>query len=124
MIKNRRESDVLNKSAGGTQPATLTPERIKNDLGDPQLAAGLTALLDDLSTGVWPVVGLSDAQALALESRRATLVRQRDLLADRMALVNAELKRLNQSATQPGGPTTATGPAADLLSTTNPAGEP
>jgi carboxyl-terminal processing protease len=124
MIKLRRANDVLSAQGKGEDPGTITPETLREKLGDPQLAAALTSLLEDLRTGSWPVVGLSDAQALALESRKATLTRQRDALADRMAIVDGELTRLNRSATQPGGPTTATAPAGVTSNAMPPATEP
>lgn len=111
MLKVRNETDArppLTQPA--TQPAStpaVTPESIEKDLADPQLAAGFKALVGYLADKNWPKVGLSNAQALAVESRRALLTRQREQIQERLDAIDTELDRLdNNAATQP-----ATAPA-------------
>jgi len=96
MIDARRRNDTID-SANGDGPAEVTPEWIESSLADPQLAAALTALLGKLDTGEWPVVGESNAQALALAAERATLTRQRELLEETLVEVNEKLAKLEKN---------------------------
>lgn len=101
MVEIRREGDVLRKMEKKSQPGTITPEWIKTQLADPQLAAGLQALIGKLSGGTWPKVGQSGAALLARRTKHDNLVRQRDFIKERLAEVETELNKLDAPATQP-----------------------
>jgi len=74
----------------------VTPQWIETELSDPQLAAGLRAILGRLETGQWPVVGKSGADELVRQSTRDNLLRQRNLLNERLELVDEELAKLDE----------------------------
>jgi hypothetical protein len=109
---------------GAATRAAVTPDSIQRDLKDPQLAAALRAVLGKLADDRWPVVGLSHAQELAIETERAGLQRQRDALTERLTQVDKELNKLDRPATQPAasGPTTTR--MAETVPTTLPASQP
>ncbi len=94
MIEARRESDVLRPGNGGSSEAEVTPDWINEKLHDPQLAAGLQALLGKLDTGDWPIVGESNVQKLANQTQRDNLLRQRDLIRESLRQVEAQLAQL------------------------------
>ncbi|MEX0778012.1 MAG: S41 family peptidase [Phycisphaeraceae bacterium] len=96
MVRLRSEADVLRPGDAAAQGATLTPEMIRKDRADPQLAAALEAILGKLRGGDWPKVGQSDAQALVRRTQRENLLRQRDAMQDRIAQINKELGRLDK----------------------------
>lgn len=98
MIEIRRNSSSVapTDSDGDTDPPQITPHWIETELSDPQLAAGLRAMLGYLETDQWPVVGESGAEELVRQSMRDNLLRQRDLLAERLELVDKELAKLDE----------------------------
>jgi carboxyl-terminal processing protease len=93
MIDARRKGDVL--KLGGTGGGTVTPEMLKKDLADPQLAAALTAIHGKIHTGNWTVVGQSNAPALAKQTKHDNLTRQRDQLKTRLDQVEKELAKVD-----------------------------
>jgi carboxyl-terminal processing protease len=104
MMKARREGDVLRKveekqDANGT----ITPGWIREQMHDPQLAAGLEALVGKLNTGDWPKVGKSNAEMLAKQMRHDTLVKQRDMIRERLKEIEAEIRKVEngEPTTQP-----------------------
>jgi carboxyl-terminal processing protease len=102
MLKTRREGDVLRKvEAKQESNGTMTPAWIREHLFDPQLAAGLEAMIGKLNTGEWPQVGQSNAQLLAMQMRLDTLTKQRDMIRERLDEIEKEIK-----AVQSGEPTT------------------
>ncbi len=111
MVEQRREGDVLRKAAQKQQTGTITPAWIREQMSDPQLAAAQEALVGKLAKGEWPKVGQSNAQLLAHQAKRDNLVRQRDLIKERLAEIEVEIGKTDAAATQP-----ATEPAtqADL----------
>lgn len=97
MIKTRRESDIVR--ARGDQagvPEQITPQWVQEHLADPQLAAALKALQGKLIDGDWPVVGQSGAAELVRKSKRESLVRQRELINERLDEIQKELTELDQ----------------------------
>lgn len=93
MLKLRRQGEIVRLREGeARQP--MTPKWIKETLKDPQLAAGLEAMVGKLKTGDWPKVGQSAVEELAKLSKRDNLIRQRDLLNERLTQVQAELAKL------------------------------
>jgi carboxyl-terminal processing protease len=113
MVKTRNAGDILGVPGATTEPA-VTPDSIRRDMQDPQLAAALRSVLGKLADGHWPVVGLSQAQALALETQRAGLLHQREALTERLGQVDQELEKIEHAATRP----------ADSHPTTLPASQP
>jgi len=102
MIKVRREGDVLrvgNKNDG----VAMTPELVKTKLADPQLSAGLRAVLGKLANDQWPQVGKSNSAQIARLQQHEMLVRQRDALKSQLNNVEKDLAKLDsgQALTQP-----------------------
>lgn len=110
MIEVRREGDILRRQHNEEHAVKITPEWIENDLADPQLAAALKALLGKLDTGDWPVVGLAGANELARQTKRQSLVRQRELIKERLDEIDEELAKIDdpQSPDQHAQDTTTT----------------
>jgi len=98
MIKIRREGDILKAHAQSVDGQAITPKWIGSSLADPQLAAGLTALLGQLDEGDWPQVGQAGASVLVRQSQRANLLNQRDLIQERLEQIELELAKLNGEA--------------------------
>jgi carboxyl-terminal processing protease len=112
LVKTRRDNDVLRAnptpgskpenagdSGGGViAPDSPSPQWLRENLKDPQLAAALEAMLGKLTAGDWPVVGASGAAQLVKEQKRQTLEMQRDLLTDRLNQINDELNQLDAPA--------------------------
>ncbi len=104
MAEARRRADALMTNPLVDQ-ATVTPESIEKDLADPQLSAGLRAVLGKLATDTWPKVGQSNAAALVHQTRHDELVRQRDLTRQRLDEIQAAIAKLDlPPATQPAPP--------------------
>ncbi len=95
MVEIRRESPLLRAAEPDALRPTVTPEWIESEQADPQLAAALRAAIGKLETGQWPVVGESGADTLIRETQRAGLVLQRDLLKERLELVEEEIAKLD-----------------------------
>jgi len=91
MIKARREADTLRKDNGHDMGTPVTPEYVKDEMKDAQLAAGLRAVLGKLDTGDWPVVGLPNAEELVKQHERELLERRRSLLLEELHKVEAKL---------------------------------
>lgn len=98
MITIRREGDVLRPGQAEKHDDTITPDFITQKMADPQLAAGLKAVVGKLETGNWPVVGMSDVQGHELAARRENLEQQRELLQTRLDELQKELARLDTPA--------------------------
>lgn len=102
MAKVRREGDVLrlgNKNDG----AAITPELLKTKFADPQLSAGLQAVLGKLTTNQWPKVGQSNSAQIAKLQQHDRLIRMRDSLKQQLTAVEGDLVKLDagQAVTQP-----------------------
>ena len=93
-LDRRRENDALRPDDNG-QPAPLTPERIEEDLLDPQLAAALRAAVGRIETGEWPTVGATDIQARVEADERRDLNDQRQRLQDRLAEIERRLEAVD-----------------------------
>jgi len=97
MIESRRKEDVLrSQTQPATQPAadaTVTPQWLREQLKDPQLAAGLEAVLGRLTSGQWPRVGETDVQQQVELSQRQRL---RAMLEQRVKDLEKELLRIDQ----------------------------
>jgi hypothetical protein len=94
MVDIRREGDVLKAGNGGGVPDEITPEWIEEHLGDLQLAAALKAIRGKLTDDKWPVVGKDDAKELAMISKRETLMRQREIIQERLTEIEGELVKI------------------------------
>jgi carboxyl-terminal processing protease len=91
MILARREADTVRKDNGHGLDSPVTPEYVETEMKDPQLAAGLRAVLGKLESGDWPTVGLSNAEELVKQHDRELLQRRRNLLLEELHKVEAEL---------------------------------
>jgi len=94
MIKIRREGDIL-RPDGDQDQKPITVEMIKEELKDLQLAAALTAAHGKLKTGEWSNVGSDGIKEQVLLSRRANLLRQRDLIKDRLKEIAEEVQKID-----------------------------
>lgn len=94
MIEVRRDSGMLRAGSLQDLPA-VTPQWIQEEMADLQLAAGLRALLGRIAHDTWPAVGESGAEQLVRQNMRDNLIRQRDLLNERLELVRQELAKLD-----------------------------
>ncbi len=81
-----------------------SPQWIRQDLHDDQLAAALEALQAKLHTGTWPVVGEGDVTQLALQQRIVAETRIRSHLMQRLRSVEDTLSGLNDLAEKAGRP--------------------
>ncbi len=97
MVEARRKGDVL-KIGEGSSGGTVTPEMLKKDLADPQLAAALTAIQGKIFKGSWTTVGQSNAPALAKQNKHDSLARQREQLKTRLEQVEKELDKMDHPA--------------------------
>ena len=101
MLERRYDGDKMVRPDQQVQSGDTTPASIGRDLADPQLAAGLSALLGDMSNGSWPEVGQKNAKALALAAKHDLLLRQRDFFRQRIVEVEGELQRFDAMAANP-----------------------
>jgi carboxyl-terminal processing protease len=97
MLEKRREGEIIKDRADNAEPEAVTPEMIEKDLADPQLAAGLRAVLGKLDKGEWPIVGKSNASELAKLTKKQGLIRQRELLQERLTEIEKELGKLEEA---------------------------
>jgi carboxyl-terminal processing protease len=102
MFLTRHEYEVIRAGADADRGGFSDPAWLRDNLHDPQLAAGLTALRGFLDTGTWPRVGGDDAALPALEQRIDLQMRLRDHLLDRLAEVEDSLAALNDLADDAG----------------------
>jgi hypothetical protein len=100
MILRRRESDVLrgdtDDEAGVDEftAAANSPDWIEENLADPQLAAGLRALLGKIETGDWPPVGEIGKEAIIRRQGIERWKRIREELTKRLTEVDTKITRL------------------------------
>jgi carboxyl-terminal processing protease len=94
MIKIRREGDVLNDSNGEDHLKKISPEWIRENLKDIQLAAGLEAAIGKISTGEWPKVGTDGSEEVRNGVLLENLIRTRELLQERMDEVNKQITKI------------------------------
>ena len=95
MLEIRRAGDSMLMPNAGESAVAVTPAVAARELADPQLAAGLAAILGKFSNGSWPPVGMSNAKALALASKHENLIRQRDFLKQKLVETEADLKKMD-----------------------------
>ncbi len=95
MNKIRREGDILKDRAADAADTAVTPQWIEDELGDPQLAAALRAVLGKLADGQWPAVGQSGRELIIKQAERAALTRQRDMLRDHLEELEEKLAKLD-----------------------------
>ena len=98
MLDARRANDIVNDQNGNPEKPAVTPDLLRQQLKDPQLAAALEALLG-YDGQTWPQVGEANANALALAAERDQLTRQRELLEESLAEVNDKLLKLEAGDT-------------------------
>ena len=100
MILRRRESDVLRGDTDDEADvdeltaAANSPDWIEENLADPQLAAGLRALLGKIETGDWPPVGEIGKEAIIRRQGIERWKRIREELTKRLAEVDTKITRL------------------------------
>jgi hypothetical protein len=97
--KHRGERAVVRKSSAGPL-ADLTPEAVREQLADPQLAAGLKAVLARLTSGEFGAVG-EPLPADAQDGRREKLMEQQETLLKELRRLESELKVLDKAYSVP-----------------------
>ncbi len=105
MMQIRREGEILRPDNGDEADHTMptSPEAIRQKLKDDQLAAAVQAMLGRLKDGQFIPTGQSNATLLAHLSERETLIRQQQVLEERLAKVRDELDRLAGLIVEKGG---------------------
>jgi len=63
-------------------------------MADPQLAAGLQAMIGKINTDTWPTIGQSGEKVLVRKFQHDNLVTRRDALKERLNLVEELLAKL------------------------------
>lgn len=95
MHKLRRDREIIRAEGNGDNGDKITPQWIEQKLADPQLAAGLRAMVGKIKTGDWPAVGQSGETELVRQFQRENLVRRRDALKERLDEVKEMLTKLD-----------------------------
>lgn len=105
MMKLRREGEIIRPDNGDPADHTMptSPKAIREKLKDDQLAAAVEAMLGRLKDGRFKPTGQSNATLLAHLSERETLIRQQQVLQERLAKVDEELERLAGLIIEKGG---------------------
>jgi carboxyl-terminal processing protease len=103
MNEARRQADIVRQDNGSEQPDRITPQWLREQRSDAQLAAGLEAMLGYLEKSEWKPIGLGNATLLAHMSERAQLERRRDALQESLAQVTQKIEELDKKiAAKPG----------------------
>lgn len=95
MQEARREGDILRHDAGEGADGTITADWLRKTAADPQLAAAVDAIVQKQEQGEWVAIGESGADVIAKAQTHANLVKQRELLTERLQQVNEELAKLD-----------------------------
>lgn len=97
MNQLRRESEIIDDEDGSTpRPKKVTPEWIRENRADLQLAKALKAMMAKLETGEYPKVGESSATLQAHVSEKASLERRQEALQKSLNTVNEEMRKLTK----------------------------
>lgn len=101
-ILARRDYEIIRPRPAADTGDFASPQWIRRNLHDDQLAAALDALRAKLDTGTWPVVGEGDVTQLALQQRivAETLIRRH--LVQRLRSVENTLAGLHGLAEEAG----------------------
>jgi carboxyl-terminal processing protease len=118
MVKVRREGDIIRQAADQDNgPKRITPEWIRDELKDIQLAAAVEAMIAKLDTGQFKATGKSNATLLAYLSERELLTRRREAYEERIATIDERLAKLaehiNGNGEEDDQTTAADGKATD-----------
>lgn len=104
----RREADVIN-DGNGKRPERVTPDWLREERSDLQLAAGLQAMLTYLETGKWEPIGQPNSTLLAHMTEKAALEKRRDTLNESIAEINKKLEELDKTIAKVGAKDEAPG---------------
>jgi carboxyl-terminal processing protease len=91
MLDARRNRDIVRQGNGQITAGPITPQWLRDELKDPQLAAAYEAMLGKFDTGNWPAVGQSNAEAIARQTERESLERLKSELEKRIAEIDDQL---------------------------------
>lgn len=97
MLMRRRESEAEDPYEKLTGP--ITPDWLRENLLDDQLAAALHAAQGRLADGKWPKVGIDREQALAEPTEREQLTRRRQELLETIEQIDLQLEELDVADT-------------------------
>jgi len=101
-LARRQEREILRveKDAKPADLERLTPQQIAQDFADPQLAAGLKAMLARLATGEFLKIGQSKGGAAQSQQKEFVLRQKRQILQEleRLQRELAELERADAAA--------------------------
>ena len=96
MHELRRKGDILRKQSNGDNGDKITPDWVEQEMADPQLAAGLRALIGKIESGDWPKVGVNGDSDATRQIKRENLVRYRDRLRKSLDEVKEELAKIDR----------------------------
>lgn len=96
MLLKRRADEADDPYAGLKAP--ITPDWVRRELLDDQLAAALQAAQVRLSGEAWPKVGVTIEEALVEPTERQKLLERRDELEGLLEQVNEQLESLDSQA--------------------------
>lgn len=80
----------------GQRQGPITPQWLRDNLFDDQLAAALEAAQRQLKDGNWPKVGEGLAQAMAEPTAAEQLIQQREEILRALEQINAEIEALDE----------------------------
>ncbi len=92
MLLKRREAEADDPYAQLDGP--ITPQWLRENLLDDQLAAALQAAQGRLADGDWPTVGVGRAEALAEPTEEETLTRRKQELLDMVEQIDEQIEAL------------------------------
>lgn len=102
MIEARRQFDVIDDQAHEDDANWADPTWIRDEIGDPQLAASLEALQARVKGDDWPRVGGDSGSRAALDAEIDTAVTLRNLLAQRLDQAEDRIDELRGIAGETG----------------------
>lgn len=103
MNELRREGDVVRQRRQAEEESRVTPQFIREELSDPQLAAALEAMLGRLETGEFPRVGEAEATLTAHLGERQTMQRRREMLQESIQEIDKQLRQLDEKIAELNG---------------------
>jgi hypothetical protein len=96
MRKRRTDANVIKAGNGHAADFKITPEWLKTERSDAQLAAALVSMQAKLSGGDFKVVGATDATLQAHINERADYAKSRHQFSKQLGKINDKLKELDE----------------------------
>lgn len=99
MNELRRDSDIV-RDREDDELEPVTPDMLREELSDPQLAAALEAMLGKLETGEFPRVGEAQATLTSHLEERASMRQRREVLQESLSQVDESLRELDDTISE------------------------